>query len=457
MTPWLRFREDVQGALLADLPDQFDRLSWNTDRIARAQRDGLRDLLRHAVEHSPFHRRRLAGIDIAGIDPAGLTALPVMTKAEMMDALDDVFTDRRLNRATVEAALAATRAEPVPILDDYIALASGGCSGRRGIFVLDRAAVAAFVACTARQPGPSNPVFAGAGVQPVMAFVASPSAVHATGMLAALMDGGATPVRAVLVPATQPLGEIVERLNALRPTVLTGYASMLVQLAAEADEGRLRMAPGAVSSTSETLLPEMRCAIRSAFGVPVLDGFGSTEGLVGKTCPDDEVLVFNTDLCIVELVDADYRPVAPGTPSAKVLVTNLYHWTQPLIRYELTDTFVSEAGGQGYLRARVQGRADDVLRYGSVDVHPIAIRSVMVKTPEVIDYQVRQTRRGIDVVAVASEGSDLDGLSERLRRALDDSGLARPDVVVRRVEALDRHPGSGKVRRFVPLPAHDLT
>lgn len=455
MTAWLQYRDDVQSALLAELPEQFDRLSWNAERITRVQRDGLRGLLRHAVERSPFHRRRLAGIDIDGIDPADLTALPVMTKVDMMDALDDVFTDPRLNRAIVENALAATRTEPVPMFDEYIALASGGCSGQRGTFVLDRAAVAAFVGCTARQPGPTNPVITTPSAQPLMALVASPSAVHATGMLAALMDGGSTPVRAVLVPATQPLAEIVDRLNALRPTALSGYASMLVRLSAEAMAGRLRIAPASVSSTSETLLPEMRSAIRDAFGVPVMDGFGSTEGLVGKTCPDDDVFVFNTDLCIVELVDAENRPVAPGTQSAKVLVTNLYNLAQPLIRYELTDTFVRQpdAAEHGYLRARVQGRIDDVLRYGSVDIHPIAIRSVMVKTPDVIDYQVRQTPCGIDVVAVAVDDAHLCGLSDRLGQALVAGGLQRPDVVVRRVEALDRHPSTGKVRRFVPMTA----
>ncbi len=187
--------------------------------------------------------------------------------------------------------------------------------------------------------------------------------------------------------------------------------------------------------------------------MPVVDGFGSTEGLLGKTCPDDNVFVFNTDLCIVELVDDENRPVAPGVRSAKVLVTNLYNLTQPLIRYELTDTFTRwpDAVEHGYLRARVLGRNDDVLHYGTVDVHPIAIRSVMVKTPEVIDYQVHQTRCGIDVFAVVADGSRLEGLSDRLRRALSDGGLCRPEVTVRPVDRLDRHPVSGKLRRFVPL------
>jgi phenylacetate-coenzyme A ligase PaaK-like adenylate-forming protein len=452
-TAWDRFRDDVLAAMRADGAEQLTRLSWGAERIQRAQRESLHKLLEHAAEHSPFHRRRLAGIDLKAVDPADLSALPVMTKTQMMDALDDVFTDRRLGRGDVESALAATAAEPVPILDDYIALVSGGCSGRRGVFVLDRAAVTSFATAVARQPVGTVLASDAPSQRPRIAFVAAGSAVHATGMVAALTRGDDSPGRADLVPATLPLDEVVARLNVLQPPALSGYASMLARLAVEARAGRLQIAPAHVSSTSETLLPEMRSAIRDAFGVPVFDGFGSTEGLVGKTGPDDGVFVFNTDMCIVEVVDGQNRPVAPGVPSAKVLVTNLYNPTQPLIRYELTDTFVRQpdAVDHGYLQACVGGRNDDVLHYDTVDVHPIAIRSVMVKTPEVIDYQVRQTRCGIDVFAVTTDGLHLDRLADRLRQALVDGGLRRPSVTVRPIERLDRHPITGKLRRFIPV------
>jgi phenylacetate-coenzyme A ligase PaaK-like adenylate-forming protein len=274
-------------------------------------------------------------------------------------------------------------------------------------------------------------------------------------MVAAFTQGDAAPVQTHLVPATLPLREIVHRLNELQPTALSGYASMLARLAVEAHVGRLHITPTQVSSTSETLLPEMRTTIREAFGVPVFDGFGCTEGMVGKTGPDDDVFAFNTDMCIVELVDTDNRPVAPGVPSAKVLVTKLYNFTQPLIRYELTDTFIGQpdAVEHGYLRARVLGRTDDVLHYDTADVHPITIRSVLVKTPQVIDYQVRQTRRGIDLFAVTADEQSLDGLAELLRQELDNAGLRDAEVSVQPVERLQRHPATGKLHRFIPTTA----
>ena len=165
------------------------------------------------------------------------------------------------------------------------------------------------------------------------------------------------------------------------------------------------------------------------------------------------MLVFNSDQCIVELVDEHDRPVPDGTPSAKILVTNLANRIQPLIRYEINDRFVRQpaAPDHGHLRARVEGRDDDALRFGPVTVHPLVVRTVMVKTPAVSDYQVRQSIGGIDVDAVAVAPVDPSYLRDRLARALTDAGLAAPVVSVRMVDGLERDPHTGKIRRFQPL------
>ena len=55
-----------------------------------------------------------------------------------------------------------------------------------------------------------------------------------------------------------------------------------------------------------------RTTITAAFGVPVIDMFASTEGLVGHSDPGGSVLTFATDMCIVEPVDAENQPLADG-------------------------------------------------------------------------------------------------------------------------------------------------
>jgi phenylacetate-coenzyme A ligase PaaK-like adenylate-forming protein len=460
-TGFERLRASVQAELLARVPDQIERLRWSREQIEAAQRDGLRALLARAIESSPFHRRRLAGIDPSRFELADLSSLPVMTKAEMMEELDAVFTDGRLSRGLVERALAATAAEPVPILGEYAAVASGGCSGQRGLFVFDREALVGGFSSLSRWQMARMLALGGPppGGLPIV-LVGAASAVHLTGAAPAWTAGEEMPFRFIPVPVTLPLAEIVERLNSLLPPVLYSYASMLARLAAERRAGRLRIAPMAVATTSETLTPQMRAATARAFGVPIVDIFGSSEGLVGTSAPDDEVLVFNSDLCIAELVDDQNRPVPPGVPSAKVLLTNLYNLTQPLIRYELTDSFVRQphAADHGHLRAQVRGRADEVLSYEDVDVHPHVVRSVLVTSPEILDYQVRQTPGGMDVEALAVVNVDGARLAGRLAKALAEAGLHDPAVTVRIVDHLERNPETGKLRRFVSRPApHDRT
>jgi phenylacetate-CoA ligase len=453
-TGWGCFRADFQAELLARIPEHLERLSWSAERIEAAQRDGLRRLLAHAVAHSPFHRQRLAGIDVASVEPGDLASLPVMTKTDMMSAIEDVFTDRRLSLAAVEQALAATGAEPVPVLGRYMALATGGSTGQRGVFVHDPAGKAGFIISIIR---PLVARLAATGGPPPgglpLAMVGAASAVHATGAAAAETAGPGMPLRVLPVPVTLPWQQIVDRLNTLQAPGLIGYASALARLAAEQRAHRLHISPKMIISTSETLLPEMRTDITAAFGVPVIDSFGSTEGLMGTSPPGGDVLMFNSDMCIIELVDARDRPVGPGVPSAKVLVTNLYNLAQPLIRYELADSFVRvpSGSGPGHLLARVQGRADEVFHYQAGDLHPHIVRSVMVQSPEVTDYQVRQTRTGIEAHVVAADSAGPEALRRRLAKALARGGLSQPDVTVRVVGDLARNADSGKLRRFIPL------
>lgn len=448
----------LQSSLQRELLDGYDgliaRLAWDRPRIRRHQRRRLQDLLHHAAAHSPFHADRLAGIDLDAVEPDDLSALPVMTKSELMADFDRIVTDPGISLAGAEDALAAAVETPAVIGDDVLVLTSGGTSGTRGVFLLGLAAQRQFygsltrslvarLRATGTPPGGLSVAMVGAG-----------SPVHATGTAPPLTCGSALPFHFTAVPVTRPVAEIVDRLNRLQPHAVFGYPTVLARLADEQRTGRLHITPGTVTCTSETLTRELRERIRTGFAVPVIDSFGSSEGLVGVAGPDDDVIVFAEDGCIVELVDADDRPVPPGTPSQAVLVTVLENGVQPLIRYRIGDSFVEQpsAPAHGYLRARVQGRSDDELRFGDVVLHPLVVRSVLAHAPAVLDYQVRQTGSGIAVRLLAPHGAAVEPLHLELTRALAGAGLAEPQVSVAVVDDLPRDPLTGKLRRFLPLP-----
>ena len=274
--------------------------------------------------------------------------------------------------------------------------------------------------------------------------------MHSSGFGAAVATG--PPVRLIPAPATLPLAQIVARLNAAQPPALLGYASKLAELAREQLAGRLTIAPRSVTSVSEVLTAADRAVIERAFAVPVIDSFVSTEGLVGHSEPGGSVMSFASDMCLAELVDDDNNPVPPGVPSAKVLVTNLHNLTQPLVRYELTDRFTMPEGtlAAGWLRASVEGRADEVFRYGGVAVHPHVIRSALAAEGTVREYQVHQTEAGIDVTCVTGGHLATAALAARLEHALRQAGLTEPQVSIKLAETITRDPKTGKVSRFIP-------
>jgi phenylacetate-CoA ligase len=100
------------------------------------------------------------------------------------------------------------------------------------------------------------------------------------------------------------------------------------------------------------------------------------------------------DLCIVEPVGSDGRPVPDGVASQRVYVTNLYNHALPLIRFEITDEVTVLGGtclcGSQFRRiADPQGRLDDTFVYiGGVRVHPHLFRSVLGEQRHIVEYQV---------------------------------------------------------------------
>ena len=444
-------RTRMAGAIGRRMPGGIERLGWSAGQLAAFQRDRLRALLARAVECSPFHAERLRGVDPSLFELADLPRLPVMTKTQMMADFDRVSTDRRLTRDLVDQHLARSATDPSLLLGEYLCLVSGGSCGLRGLFVQTVGEYAEFAASLMRRAMAA--AMTSGGPPPdglVFGIVGAGSPVHSSGLAAATATR--PPIRLIPVPAHLPTAEIVRRLNAAQPPALMSYATKLAELAHEQREGRLRLAVRSVISNSEALTEQARTAIGEAFGVPVIDTFVSTEGLVGHSDPGRPVFTFASDSCIAECVDDAGRPVPDGTTSAKVLLTNLHNLTQPLIRYELTDRFTpAGASAGGYLRASVDGRSDDLFRYGETSVHPSVFAAVLLPVPAVREFQVRQTGGGADVAVVTDGEFDCGAVTAAIEEGLRRTGVTSPHVVIRRVEALDRDAMTGKTRRFIPL------
>jgi phenylacetate-CoA ligase len=441
--------------LMGLVPEHLARLTWSAERLRAERTARLRHVVRHAATHSPWHRQRLASVDVESLDEDGLRRLPTMTKADLMAHFDAIVTDPRVTLELVNAHIAGLTADAY-LLEEYHAVASGGSSGSRGVFVWDWAAWAeCFLSGmrrtlhdTMNDPAPDPAPLS-------MMMVAADRASHVTSSIGQTFANPAVPI--VRCPVTWPLERIVEQLNRADGNVLLAYASMLVVLANEARAGRLTIAPRRVVATAEPLLPEIRALVQEVWGVHVANQWGTSEaGIMALGCYRDAGMHLSDDLIIVEAVDRNGDPVPAGVESAKVYLTNLFNPLMPLIRYEITDqiTVLDEpcACGSAFRRiADIQGRLDDVFTYrGSVVVHPHVFRSVLGREARISEYQVRQTADGAEVLVRASEALPLEPLLRALEQELGRAGCRPATVSGRVVDEIPRI-GIGKLKRFVPL------
>lgn len=142
------------------------------------------------------------------------------------------------------------------------------------------------------------------------------------------------------VESTQEPTAVLSDLVAARPDVVTGYPSVLHEvsrIAASSDQMALR--PRIVLCGGETLIPPMREDISRALGVPVLNFYGAMEfNLLAWECPETGLFHVCDDALVLEVLRDD-APVAEGE-LGEVVVTGLYSYAFPLIRYRLGDLAV---------------------------------------------------------------------------------------------------------------------
>jgi phenylacetate-CoA ligase len=176
---------------------------------------------------------------------------------------------------------------------------------------------------------------------------------------AAARPGEATALR---LTVAMPIGDMVTALNAYQPDICVMPPSAATRLADEQAAGRLAIRPRTILadrsptaqpsrlaappasalamplSTAEVLTDAGRARFRAAWGADLYDTYMMTEtGLIGAECPQRGGIHISEDLVIVESVDERHQPVPHGTAGAKVLITNLTNYAQPLIRYEVPD------------------------------------------------------------------------------------------------------------------------
>ncbi len=392
------------------------RSQWLTpEELTKLQTARLNALLAHALAHSPWHARRIVD---AGLEPAVRAA--ACTLADLARLPPMTREDAQRNREQI-----AWHAIP----GGAHQYNTGGSSGEPLIFYFGRDRQAADAAARLRArawwgiaPGDKEAYLWGApvelGRQDRLKRWRDAMVNH---RIFNAFDMSATTMNAYL-----------ETMARWRPASLYGYASSVALLAAHIETtrcSRKAVLPSlkVVCTTGEPLHPHQRELIERAFKVPVANEFGSRDsGFLAHEAPGAGLLQ-TAEQQILEVLDEQGRPCAPGVPGEAV-VTGLVSFAQPFIRYRTGDviTVTTQADPQGRGLpglGTVSGRQTDfVVRADGSVMHALAVIYVLRAIEGVRKFKCEQLSTNLFQVNVvpgpswnaACRQAVLDGLRERL-------------------------------------------
>jgi phenylacetate-CoA ligase len=442
--------------------------------LARWQQRRLRRIIAYAQARSPFYAERHRGIDWGN---RGIEALPPIDKSEAMAHFDALVTDPRLRLEEIQGWLEEPRNRGRRYLDRYTLMHTSGTTGAPMVVVHDDAGMHwihnAFVT---RQTAPAwrrhLGLLQGLLGRPVRlaTLVLTQGAYPATGAVSFRTPAQERFVQRRVISSEQPLADMVKELNEFQPDQVLTYAGVIELLAEEQLAGRLRLGFDhplrAVVSMSELLTERARRLALEAWGVAVEDTYAAAECLaMGRTCRHGRMHLFS-DMCLLEAVDHRNRPLPPGEPGERVLITNLFNRVQPLIRYALPDVtgLAGEScpcGSPFPTLLPIQGRSGEVFHFLAPDgsearVAPGYLLRECYALECLRDYQIRQTTADQITACFVAGPEGPEHAAEKLRTALEEglraAGLQRlPELRVIPVTAIPRHPVSGKRQLMVGM------
>jgi phenylacetate-CoA ligase len=258
---------------------------------------------------------------------------------------------------------------------------------------------------------------------------------------------------------------VLERVQALEPPILTGYAGAIEALADHVLATGARVTPPrAVFCTAMEVTDRCLEISARAFRAPAVDVYVTNElGVLAWSCPvRSDLLHFNDDCFVLEVLDGHGRPAAEGA-AGELVITSLGLTSMPLIRYRMGDMAARAAGtcgcGRGLgLMTRVQGRTAHAIPRpgGGVIVTPVvtglfgrANAYEWVRAFQVREEPGARLRMLLDARRPPAE-EQRRALQESLESELGDFSIE--------LELVDRIPPapSGKLQFMVPLPRGEV-
>lgn len=414
----------------------------------------LRKLLRYAYAHSPYYRESFskAGITEQNIDTMPLTAFPTIDKTAFMDHYEQILTVKPFSQS--ELRRFDESGESGLFRNQYHVVHSSGSTGTPKYFVYNKRE---WIQMQSRNV--QSAAFGLSREQVVdvcedlrVLYIAATGGRFG-GMMVVSYIAKLFGVRLQVMDVNEPLSAWHEILKTYRPNMIVGYSTALKMLADIMNSDGISLDVRRVVSCGESLTPDVRAYLERTFQQNVINCYAATESLSLGVEPDarEGMLLYD---------DMNYLEFADG----QLYLTNLYNYSQPLIRYAISDRMrLADHCGTYSAYTHVvlmNGRLDDILWFtdptGKKEfLHPTSLEDFSFHGLK--DYQFRQiSDHQFEVLVETMPGADTAQICTLLREEID-GVLAKNQmsfVSYRLItdEPIVSDPVTGKKRLTIRLP-----
>jgi len=436
------------------MPERLDAVELLTQRELAEQVDVglLTRQIQSVLDHSPFHREKLAKSGIAradALEPANFHLLPLTRKEELLAEQEEHPPYGRL----------ASTDLGIPLRRIHI---TSGTSGRPFFIALTENDVADNVVSGRR-------AFLCAGLTHKDVVIHCLNYCMWAGGLTDHLSLEAT--GATVIPfGVGNTKKLIETLLALRPTSISCTPSYLarLELVLREEKGlvprQLGLAKGFFGGEGGLQESALRHRIEETWGISAVDanyGMADVLSIFGAECEARDGLHFHGQgLLHVELASLDTRepvPIEAGS-TGELVLTSLTKQAQPFVRYAAGDVLriVSVDPcpcGRSSFRFRVVGRTDDMVVVRGVNVHASAMRSLLARDRElfssefeiVVDAPLPIERPLLRVeLAEGARGDDRDSIAGELVKRCQQELNFTPRVELLPFGSLPRSEGKTK-------------
>jgi phenylacetate-CoA ligase len=369
-------------------------------KLNKSERNALQDKrLRHIVtwarENSPYYSNHYQDI---GAD-FKLTDLPPVNKVELMAHWDEWLTDRSITLSQVNDFICNLDNIGRKMKGKYLVFTTSGSTGNPLVALCDKTTnniMAAINMSRTFAHKENMTTFIKRGGKSIGVFATGGFYLGNSSVRARLLAMPWKKRQIAVTSALLPIAKIVRQLNAFQPAMLGGYPSNLELLIDEQKRGNLHINPVLIMTGGEYLSDFLRSELAQTFNCNVQTSYSCTEGgTIACECAEQHFHI-NDDWVIVEPVDINNNPVPNGVRSDKILLTNLFNYTQPFIRYEITDrvTLHDEPCpcGNPSPWLTLEGRNDDVISFTQnnceIKLAPLAIYATLKEVHELRRFQL---------------------------------------------------------------------